>query len=302
MRLPSVPNLRPSGPVGASPIRLPVPGASRVADAGVSDPWAALRAVGAGAAGGPGGLASNLFGTDGGRGLLGKMGMGGGGGNGGGGGYDPGPVPELAGYQGYDAGKHTLSYGDNTVSRFDSSGLDALKTRATQTGPSTWLDMANKQQGLEEMTGLNQANRGAATAGASARANLAMRGGLRGGAAERLAGQSSEQALLAGQDVRNQGALTRAGLGVQDEGFKMDMLKQLPGAQLASANYHSGVDQFNKLGQLNASQFNIQNQLGDLAGQNAHNQYRYGEQMKGYGAGKTADAIAKGGSSPWWKF
>mgnify|MGYP006899572732 CR=1 FL=1 len=150
----------------------------------------------------------------------------------------------------------------------DALGLKELQTRATQKGPSAWAQMAEQGQRLDEQNMLNQAAQAQAGQQAGARSNLAMRGGLRGGAAERLAASGSENALLGGQGIRNQGMQGRLGIGMQDESNKLNLLSQLPGAELAQAGYKSGLDQQNISNKLGVDQYNINNSLADMAAKN----------------------------------
>lgn len=186
------------------------------------------------------------------------------------------PTPGLAGYEAMNR--------DVLTNRLDPSGLKAYQDRATGVGPSAWADMMTKQQGLEETNLLNQAAQNSATQAATARSNLAMHGGLRGGAMERLSGQAGNDLALSRQNVLNQGNLSRANIGVQDEAIKNQFLQGLPGQQLASANYATGVDAQNAA--RNAAN------AGNL---NQYNLTKYGEQMKLKGAGMTSQAIANAG-------
>ena len=96
-------------------------------------------------------------------------------------------------------------------------------------------------------------------------------------------------------EKRQQGALERGNIGIQDEMQKMDLLKQLPGAQLGAAQYGSAVDTTNIANKMGVGQYNINNQIRDLEGRNAQNQFLYGEEMKTKGANATANAIASSG-------
>lgn len=216
------------------------------------------------------------------------------------------PTPELAANQGimyqHPESGEWVQYKDFTLnaprtagSQLDETGIEAIKTRATGVGESPWLKMAKERQGLEESAMLDKASKGAAAQGAEARAALAMRGGLRGGAAERLAGGSARDTLLAQQGVRQQGALERSGLGVEDERQKLDLLKQLPSAQLAAAGYKSGLDQFNIGNEQNTQLFNVQSKIKDLADRNDYSKFKYGEEMKAKGAAMSAQATENAG-------
>lgn len=165
----------------------------------------------------------------------------------------------------------------------DMSGMKALESSALAApGESPWLKMATAQQGLEEANLLNTTARSAAGQAAGAQAQLAMRGGLRGGASERLAQNAADQALLGQADVRNQGALSRAGLGVQGENMRREDIGRLIAGQQAMAD--RGLS------------------AADM--QNKFNMGIFGEKMKGKGAAMTAQAIenagAGGGGVPPW--
>lgn len=193
-----------------------------------------------------------------------------------------------------DKGKLSGKVGD-IWSHLDKTGTDALMSRALDKGPSPWLKMALEKQGLEQTGLMNSASAMAAGANADARANLGMRGGLRGGAAERLASAGGNNLALARQGVNQQGALERSNLGMNDEATKTDLLKLLPGAQLADANYATGIDQTNVAKNLTSKQYDINNLITDLGGQNASKQLGYTEGMKLKGAGLSANAVANAG-------
>lgn len=165
----------------------------------------------------------------------------------------------------------------------DMSGMKALESAALAApGDSPWLKMATAQQGLEEANLLNTTARSAAGQAAGAQAQLAMRGGLRGGSAERLAQNAADQALLGQADVRNQGALSRAGLGVQAENMRREDIGRLIAGQQAMADRAQTEAQ----------------------GRNQFEQYLFGQKMAGKGAAMTAQAIenagAGGGGLPPW--
>lgn len=204
--------------------------------------------------------------------------------------------PELGAYQGISTlgskGVYTPEQlGGEQLNRLSTTGLEALTARATGTGPSAWANMMTERQAVEQAAQADAAARTAGSQTAAARSALARSGGLRGGAAERLAGKGAEAALMARQEVLRQGALDRANIGVEDERTRMEMLSRLPGAELEAAKYKSGLDIFNTSAANEAGQFNVSNRIQDLGAANQWRQGLYGEQMKGYAAGKTAEAI-----------
>lgn len=135
------------------------------------------------------------------------------------------------------------------------TGADIQKEFET----SPWMKMATERQKAEQALQLNQAATQAGTQAAMAQANLAARGGLRGGAAERLAGAGAESAMMAGQGIRGQGAAERGQLGMQGLGIAAQTVGQ------------------------------------NVAGENERNMLQYQEQMKQLGAGATAEAIKRSG-------
>lgn len=181
-----------------------------------------------------------------------------------------------------------------TGAPLDTSGVDAIKNMAlTPSQESAWLKMATEQQKLEEANALDSASKGAATAADTARTNLAMTGGLRSGAAERIAAAAGDQDLLARQGVRNQGALTRAGLGMNAEQNRLTALGQLPGAQLAVANYGTDIQRFNATNQNIANAANVSNRINDLANRNAMAETLYKTDMGQWAADQQAAALER---------
>jgi hypothetical protein len=177
-------------------------------------------------------------------------------------------MPQLADYAGID----TLDdKGQLTAKTL--SGEDITK----QMEQSPWYRMAVEKQGAEQARLMDQAARQQAGAMAGARSQLAMRGGLGGGAAERMAGSGAENLANLMQQQRQGGAVERGQLGMQ-------------GADLASR-----LGQFNIGQQTQADTANLQTRLIDLAAQENRKLQQYGERMKGYAAERTSEGIGSGG-------
>lgn len=179
-------------------------------------------------------------------------------------------MPQLEDYRGIE----TLANGGQITAR-TLTGADIQK----QMEESPWYRMALQRQGAEEARMIDQTARQQAGSLASARSNLAMRGGLRGGAAERMATAGSQNLLEMMQQQRQAGAIERGQLGMQ-------------GADLASR-----IGQFNVGQQTQADTVNLQTQLANLAAQENRKLQKYGEKMKGYAAEKTSEGISSSGSS-----
>jgi len=140
---------------------------------------------------------------------------------------------------------------------------------------SPWYKMALQKQGLEEANLMNQAAAQQAGALAGSRSQLAMRGGLRGGSAERLAMSGAENLASTMQKQRMAGALERSNLGMQ------------------SADLASKLAQANAQALTEAQARNIGAGVGELDKKRAYELAKYQEQMKGYAAEKTGQALGK---------
>ena len=177
-------------------------------------------------------------------------------------------MPQLEDYMGIS----TLADGGQLTAR-TLSGEDITK----QMEQSPWYRMAGEKQSAEQARLMDQAARQQAGATAGARSQLAMRGGLGGGAAERLAGAGAENLANTMQQQRQGGAVERGQLGMQ-------------GADLASR-----LGQFNIGQQTQTDVTNLQTRLMDLAAQENRKLQQYGEKMKGYAAERTSEGIGSGG-------
>ena len=179
------------------------------------------------------------------------------------------PTPQLGEY----AGIESLPGGGQLTAR-TISGEDIQK----QMEQSPWYRMALEKQGAEQARLMDQASRQQAGAMAGARSQLAMRGGLRGGAAERLAMGGAENVANMMQQQRQTGAVERGQLGMQ-------------GADLASR-----MAQFNVGQQTGADVTNLQTQLANLAAQEQRKLLQYQEGMKAKGAAMSAQATENAGN------
>lgn len=148
-----------------------------------------------------------------------------------------------------------------------------------QMAQSPWLKMAFQRQEAEQAQLMDQAAKQQQGAMAGARSQLAMKGGLRGGAAERMATAGAEGLTNLMQQQRQGAAVERGQLGMQ-------------GADLASR-----LGQFNIGQQAGTDVTNLQTRLADLANRERRKLFQYGEGMKGYAAEKTAQGYEGGGST-----
>jgi hypothetical protein len=179
-------------------------------------------------------------------------------------------MPQLEAYKGLE----TLAGGGQLTAR-QLTGADIQREMEA----SPWYKMALQKQEAEQATLMDQAARQQAGALAGARSQMAMRGGLRGGAAERMATAGAENVANLMQQQRQAGAVERGQLGMQ-------------GADLASR-----LGQFNVGQQAGTDVTNLQTQIANLAAQENRKLQQYGERMKGYASERTSQGIGSGGSS-----
>jgi hypothetical protein len=130
---------------------------------------------------------------------------------------------------------------------------------------------------------LSQAQNQNAAAGAGqlqqAQNQLAMSGGLRSGARERLASQGMQSQLRG-----NQQAL--GNIQMQDEANRQKWMQMMPGMDLQAAQYGSTLQDKN-----------ISRALTEINAGRAMQQQQYNEGMRAWGADKTAQAAARAGGS-----
>lgn len=87
-------------------------------------------------------------------------------------------------------------------------------------GPSAWAGFENRRIGSELSKMSDEAAQRAGGQAASARTTLGMRGGLTGGAAERLARNAANQSFRGQQDLAQLGTQQRAGTMARDYGVQ----------------------------------------------------------------------------------
>lgn len=190
------------------------------------------------------------------------------------------PLGGIFGKDGIFGRKEKVHYGENMVTPDipgykDISGLKKLSAETITQSP--WRSMALDKQAAEEAGLRDQAAQQSMSGMAQARNALAMRGGLRGGAAERISRGGLSDLMSARQNIGQQGVINRANIGMQ--GAQMD----------------TDVNKFNALQKAGVNQFNLQQAINDISNLNEQNRFKYGEQMKLKGAGMSAQAIENAG-------
>ena len=141
-----------------------------------------------------------------------------------------------------------------------------------------------------------------ATAGAQARSALASRGGLRGGAAERIARGGMLQGQQMNQQLGMQAAQNRLGIMTEDEKQRVGILQALPGMEVQALQPEFEKDkmtgqarQADIQNRSNTSQFNILQALADKKQRDAAAMAEYQSAMSGWAANKQADATMDAG-------
>lgn len=173
----------------------------------------------------------------------------------------------------------------------NTQGLEAIRGRALATGPSAWAGLMNQRQTIEDARARQELAQSAGSAQAQARSQLAARGGLRGGSAERMARSGARDLMAARQQAAQQGSAGRMTTALQDEQMRMDLLKSLPQMELAALD-----PQFkNKATRLQTEQYNIDQALRDKYAEDQYNVMKYQEDMKAYAAAQQANAIGASG-------
>lgn len=155
--------------------------------------------------------------------------------------------------------------------RYDTGALDQLRQDALR-APGDQSRFRQLQEA--KLADLNAQAQGQTQAAMN---QLASRGGLRSGAAERLAMSGARNALEQGQNMR-------LNLDLQDEQSRMQNLGALNQANLQAAQAQQGVQQYN-----------IGTALNDIFQKRYADTDAYKEQLRAWGSERTAAATPSGG-------
>ena len=174
-------------------------------------------------------------------------------------------------------------------------GLDEMKSRSSGTA---WEDMMSQQADMSALDQKEQAYGAMQGQLAGARTQLQMRGGMGGGARERLAASGAQAVADQQAAIGRQTQLAKLGIGAQAQDRRDNML----GAYQSSLSGHLGqqaaADQYNAAGRLGFHK----GRLGYLSGMmGMENQQQLGQYQQAgniYGAEQTADAIAASAPKP----
>lgn len=143
-----------------------------------------------------------------------------------------------------------------------------------------WQQLAEGKQRQEEAMQMDKQSRLNNAGLAQARAGLAMRGGLRSGAGERMASAARDSGLLANQATLGTGVADRLGIGMKAQDMSMDIAKTNAGFT-QQANLANASNMMNREGARNNNLFGT-----------------YQEKMKQSGARYAADSAARTAKKP----
>ena len=131
------------------------------------------------------------------------------------------------------------------TSDYDPTYLNDLANFARSTDPSAWLQLTQDKINLEGAQARDDITEQRLGQLMQARENLAMRGGLRGGAAERLEGMGMEQAMMENQRLARSIQDQLLDASIAEETAKIDLRSQLPGMELRRAGFDAEVNRYN---------------------------------------------------------
>ena len=159
-------------------------------------------------------------------------------------------------------------------------GLEKIRGIALGEGPSAWAQARGQELQTQQAQGMSDLAAQSQSAQAQARGQMARRGGISSGARERMAMGGAQSNIMNQQRARLGGQQAREGLATEDERRKSQMLQQLPGQEIQSA-------QFGRAGE----QFNIQRALQEKQAERSYNMQKYQADSQAWAAQKQAEAI-----------
>lgn len=203
----------------------------------------------------------------------------------------PGEAPDYT--QGY---RHGMELAPGIQHQLDdmqlnTGGLEQYRREATRSGPSAWAALSMQKNRAEESAMRQKLGREAAGQTAEGESALAMRGGLTGGARERLRSGATKDMLDMSQNVGRQRGLNDLQIGTQDEQNRISQLGALPGMEVESMQ--PGFEKLRMSGQ--AQQMDQQNYINEAIRKNQYNQDIWGKKMEAWGANRTAQATENAG-------
>jgi hypothetical protein len=173
--------------------------------------------------------------------------------------------------------------------QLNTQAIDELRKQALAK-ESPWLAQQLEANQLAGQRQVDRAAKMAATGAAAGQAQLARRGGLSSGSAERMAMQAEENRALAQQEAFGQADLNRLNLMVGDAQSQRGLLQNIPGMELAQGQFGQAERAYNT----GVNQFNLQNTLQEIQNKRGFDIKKYEEAMRDFAAERSAKAVERG--------
>ena len=176
-------------------------------------------------------------------------------------------------------------------------GLDEMKERANGTA---WEDAMMQQADLSALGQKEQAFGAMQGQLAGARTQMQMRGGMGGGARERLAASGAQAVADQQAAIGRQTQLAKLGIGAQAQDRRDNMLGAYQGAQASHLGQQMSADTYTAGQKLGHKKSQLGWDAGMMESDNAQKTDIWKTKMKQYGADETADAIEASAPKKSW--
>ncbi len=173
----------------------------------------------------------------------------------------------------------------------DRRALTQYNAEALRTGPSEGAKLAMKGQRYTAAQNRDEMSRQQAGELAGAKTQLAAKGGLRSGAAERMNTAIANRGMDLAQQGRDTAARNSMQIGMEDEKNRVGQLGNAVGMNQGASEFDLRKQQ----GLLGTYEGDINRQQLENTKANAFNLQRYGSQMQAWGANQQANATANSG-------
>lgn len=178
----------------------------------------------------------------------------------------------------------------------DMRGMEALRNQALNSSAnSPWLKLQNQRLDMQKQSDIDEANSANMGREAQARASLSSKGGLSGGAAERLASGSSLNSMLDRQRIQRDINQGRLGAETSAEEQRLDTLRTLPGQELALNQQNLGKQQYVSDLRANIANANMDRKLSEMGKLRENNKWNYEQKMAEWAAANQANSIQDAG-------
>ncbi len=173
----------------------------------------------------------------------------------------------------------------------DRTALNKYNAEANRTGLSKGAEQAMTAARYLAARGRDDGKAQAAGEAAQASTALATRGGLRSGAAERLAGSMGNRSLDLAQTGRDTAARNQMNIGMEDEKNRIGMLGNAVGMNQNAAQFDLGKNQ----AIMGVASDDVNRRQMENTKLNTFNMSKYQADMGAWAANKQADATANSG-------